>query len=92
MKVRCEIELVLLIIEFVLFGRVEDMLDINLWSELMFKPSVKDDMYFYLTVSVFHIDVYIQVKLFIQTLYCLVYFTDQLDFLITQKRCNLYIL
>lgn len=30
MKVRCEIKLVLLIIEFVLFGRVEDMLDINL--------------------------------------------------------------
>lgn len=30
MKVRCEIKLVLLIIEFVLFGRVEDMLDTNL--------------------------------------------------------------
>lgn len=52
------------------------VLDINLWSELMFKPSIEDDMYFYLTVSVFHIDVYIQVKLFIQSLYCLVYFKD----------------
>lgn len=52
------------------------MLDINLWSELIFKPSVKDDMYFYLTVCVFHIDVYIQVKLFIQSLYRLVYFKD----------------
>lgn len=35
------------------------VLHINLWSELMFKPSIKNDMYFYLIVSVFHIDVYI---------------------------------